>query len=195
MNGHLNDEVLHRYLDQDLSWDERQRVREHVLTCAECRQRLEHLRQAEHALRQMTAFSVPADFADQVMQQVHQAAPLPWTWMSIPWVGRAFLGVGVFLLIGAAWEAWSLDNAFSTWMNGTSQWDRVVQTFFNDPVSAFYVLLSAGSGTESGVSQTVVPLALAFIALGGFLHLVRWITTSAGHFSQPAYTASLRDLY
>ncbi len=188
MNGHLSNETLHRYLDGDLSWEERQQVRSHVNTCAECRQRLEHLRQAEYALRQITSFAVPADFTERVMKRVRQSPTYPWTSSSVTWIGRALMFTGVLLLIVAILEAWTLSTSFSTWHDIKVQWMTFWTNVLNDPESAMYILVNLDTSAESDIAQTVLPLALALIALGGFIHMVRWITTAPTYPRHLSYT-------
>ncbi len=192
MNTHINDEMLHQYLDGDLPWSERQRVRDHIKSCHACRRRLEELRHAEHALRSMAAFDVPAEFTHRIMTQVRKTTPGVW-WMrsAVLRFTRVVMALGCVLLIIVAWEAWAFGETFPP-IGDIYTWSMtLLVALWSNPYIIVETISSQGSEaltTANTLAETVIPLALALIALGLFLHMIRRLigdtyrmpTTSAG---------------
>ncbi len=177
MTTHMDDEILHRYLDGELSWEERQRVRGHVATCPACRDRLEALRRAEYALRNLAAFDLPADFTDRVMSRVRRRAPtLLWTRAAVSRFARGIIFIGLLLLVVAVGEAWLFQEDLPSLGESVLWVFTWLGMVWSDPEAALDVLTTEGGevATTVGIlASTVVPLALALLALGLFIYMVR----------------------
>ena len=55
--AHLDPETLSAYIDQELSPDQRDQVKEHLASCAECRQEYEELRALSTLVRQLPVYT------------------------------------------------------------------------------------------------------------------------------------------
>ncbi len=163
MTRHVTREVLHAYLDGDLPWDEKRRVREHVEACPTCKAELERLRWAEHALRHMATFSVPDTFAQEVMQRVRAQdaahTSMPATWL---WTAHALVVTGLVLLLLAVWEVLAV-------MADVFPMGPAVDV--SDPARLYELI--AVAALQMG--ETAIPLALGLLALGLFLEVSRWL--------------------
>ena len=174
MSTHLSEEILHAYLDGDLAWEARQRVREHVLTCETCRQRLESLRQAEYALRQIPTFSVPTDFTAQVMQRIRAVSPPLWRQRSFVWAAHGLVLLGVVLLGLAAAESVTLSALSEQGLSLLT----LDPTLLVDPLLLLDAMMSLFARVVDGlmqVGETVVPLGVGLLAMGSFLEMVHWL--------------------
>ncbi len=171
MSEHLRREMLHRYLDGDLTWQEREQVRQHLDMCSTCAREMESLRRAEYALRQMARFTVPREFTQRVMAQV-RASATPAASPTVVWAGRTAMLAGLLLL------ALSLVEAWSSVMTGITAFSGNAVDLLTDPVLLLEVLVSGSSGLGSGLvglGETAVPLGLALLALGAFAQALRWL--------------------
>jgi len=82
MNRNFPEELISAYLDGRVTADERIRVEEALAGSAELRRLHSDLQRVQSGLRQLPRVSLPADFADRVIQRIeknplHRSAPLP----------------------------------------------------------------------------------------------------------------------
>ncbi len=189
MSDHVTSELMHRYVDGEIPWQERERVRAHVASCSACQQQLASLRQAEHALRQMAGFPVPTDFTAQVMTRVRSAdSAAPWTRATFTWMAHGFVTAGLFVLAAALLEVVTEGIDIASLL--TENIPSLVASggVFADPLLLSTILPplanTAGTGLAT-LEQTSVPVGVALLALGGFLEIMRWLATGVSQAGGP----------
>ncbi len=68
---HLSDEILNKYVDNELSAEELSDVSEHINNCPECLSKLKAQRVVEYQLKRIESFSVPNNFTNIVMKKIN----------------------------------------------------------------------------------------------------------------------------
>jgi hypothetical protein len=74
--NHLSDELLNKYIDNELDIHELNIVNEHIKTCDSCLARLKAQRIVEQNLRRIEAYEVPAGFTEMMMKQILSYKPV-----------------------------------------------------------------------------------------------------------------------
>lgn len=69
---HVNDELLSRYLDDELDSEERERVESHLAQDAESRKQLEALRHTLDILHRMKPIEAPSDFSKKMQRRARR---------------------------------------------------------------------------------------------------------------------------
>ncbi|MCX6149135.1 MAG: hypothetical protein NTX22_01275 [Ignavibacteriales bacterium] len=72
--NHINDEILNRYFDNDLTMPEITLVTEHIKDCAECLAKLKAQKLADINLKRLDTFQTSFNFAEKVMQKISLSA-------------------------------------------------------------------------------------------------------------------------
>ncbi|HEY3248441.1 MAG TPA: DUF4349 domain-containing protein, partial [bacterium] len=96
-------ELLSPFLDEELAPREREQVRAHLETCADCRRDLESLRATQGLVRSLDPVKVPDGFRDQVRSRLSAVGEGPrerrriprWSWQ-VAAAAAAVLIIGVF---------------------------------------------------------------------------------------------------
>jgi len=68
---HLSDEILNKYVDNELSAEELSEVSEHISNCPECLSKLKAQRVVEHHLKRLESFSLSNNFSNLVMMKIN----------------------------------------------------------------------------------------------------------------------------
>jgi anti-sigma factor RsiW len=97
------DEMLPRYLENDLSADDRRGIDEHLASCERCRQSLETFRELEESLGELAA-SVPSwEAAEAGLARrfgMRPRRPIAAVFISAPFIaGLSFIVLGVALFV------------------------------------------------------------------------------------------------
>ncbi|MCU7499836.1 MAG: anti-sigma factor family protein [Bacteroidota bacterium] len=69
---HISDEVLNKYIDNELEGRELSELNEHLKFCTSCLSRLKALRMVDQQLRRIETFHVSADFTQNLMKKIEK---------------------------------------------------------------------------------------------------------------------------
>lgn len=69
--NHINEEILNKYIDNELSGKELSDLNEHIKICDKCLNTLKAHKLADTHLRKMEVHNPSADFTERLMQKVH----------------------------------------------------------------------------------------------------------------------------
>jgi len=72
--NHLNDEILNKYIDNELSDKELSDLNDHIKNCDQCLNLLKAHRLADHHLKKMEISSPSSDFTQRIMQKVQMVS-------------------------------------------------------------------------------------------------------------------------
>ena len=70
--NHIEDELLNKYLDNELNSNEISLLNEHLRECDECLTRLKGLKVVDHQLKKLDISHVRADFTEMIMRKINQ---------------------------------------------------------------------------------------------------------------------------
>lgn len=73
--NHLTDEILNRYIDNELDIQELNFLNEHIKKCQMCLQRLKAQKVVEQNLKRVHEYKVPENFTDMIMKQIAAIRP------------------------------------------------------------------------------------------------------------------------
>jgi anti-sigma factor RsiW len=107
-------QLLHKYMDHELSSDEEKKVKEHLQSCKECYQHFHELEKALALVQSTSHIEAPKDFTQAVMNSLpKEKKTVSWNrWLK----GHPLLAAAsLFLLLmtGSLFSAWSEDQHFS----------------------------------------------------------------------------------
>lgn len=107
-------QLLHKYMDHELTNDEEKEVKEHLHTCEECYQHFHELEKAVALVQSTSHFEAPKDFTQAVMNSLpKEKRTVSWNrWLK----GHPLLAAAslfVLLMAGSLFSAWSEDQHFS----------------------------------------------------------------------------------
>lgn len=107
-------QLLHKYMDHELSSDEEKKVKEHLQSCKECYQHFHELEKALALVKSTSHIEAPKDFTQAVMNSLpKEKKTVSWNrWLK----GHPLLAAAsLFLLLmtGSLFSAWSEDQHFS----------------------------------------------------------------------------------
>jgi hypothetical protein len=72
--NHITDEVLNKYIDNELNSDELSLLNEHIRICDSCFAKLKAQRVVENNLRKIVTFTTSFSFAEKVMQKISSSS-------------------------------------------------------------------------------------------------------------------------
>ncbi len=190
MNKHLALKTIQLYVDSELSPAKIAAVQTHLATCSICRRHVEGLQQTEMLLRRAARLATPADFTAQVMARLQKQTPVQiWAngngrWLA--WVaglaGLIILGLALLEVLASR----PIQVDWSQLLLATTDWNGFFLATTVWPNQALQVsgeiLAALGSGLTrswqglSAMGDTALPLALALLALGGFVQGMRWLS-------------------
>lgn len=107
-------QLLHKYMDHELSSDEEKRVKIHLQTCEECSKRFHELEKAVALVQSTSHIEAPKDFTQAVMNSLpKEKRTASWNrWLKgHPMVVAASLFV--LFMTGSLFSAWNEDQHFS----------------------------------------------------------------------------------
>jgi anti-sigma factor RsiW len=107
-------QLLHKYMDHEVTIEEEKKIKEHFQTCKECYQHFHELEKAVALVKSTSHIEAPKDFTKAVM------ANLPKEKRTVSW-NRWFKGhpllaaasLFVLLMTGSLFSAWNEDQDFS----------------------------------------------------------------------------------
>lgn len=107
-------QLLHKYMDHELSSDEEKRVKIHLQTCEECSKRFHELEKAVAFVQSTSHIEAPKDFTQAVMNSLpKEKRTVSWNrWLK----GHPMLvaaSLFVILMTGSLFSAWNEDQHFS----------------------------------------------------------------------------------
>ncbi|MGM7724763.1 zf-HC2 domain-containing protein [Metabacillus sp. Hm71] len=107
-------QLLHKYLDHELTSDEEKQVKDHLHTCKECFQHFHELEKAIALVQSTSHIEAPKDFTQAVMNRLpKEKRTVSWNrWMK----GHPLLAAAslfVLLMAGSLFSAWNEDQQFS----------------------------------------------------------------------------------
>lgn len=158
---HISDEVLNKYIDNELEAPELSELNEHLKFCAECLSRLKALRIVDQQLKRMETFHVSADFTQNMMKRIEKYSfhYTPKKSYFFRFVVASFLVLTAAILIAAI-----LTIRASAPSAATSEpaWYRAVLDMISVKFSA---ILSGYSSIFSERNFSILGSGLAFIIL------------------------------
>lgn len=107
-------QLLHKYMDQEVSGEEEKKVKDHLHTCEECYQHFHELEKAVALVQSTSHIQAPIDFTEAVMNRLpKEKLIVSWNrWLK----GHPLLAAAslfVLLMTGSLFSAWSEDQQFS----------------------------------------------------------------------------------
>jgi anti-sigma factor RsiW len=107
-------QLLHKYMDQEVSDEEEKMVKDHLHTCEECYQHFHELEKAVALVQSTSHIQAPIDFTEAVMNRLpKEKRTVSWNrWLK----GHPLLAAAslfVLLMTGSLFSAWSEDQQFS----------------------------------------------------------------------------------
>ncbi|MGM0877323.1 MAG: anti-sigma factor family protein [Bacillota bacterium] len=107
-------QLLHKYMDHEVSGEEEKKVKDHLHTCEECYQHFHELEKAVALVQSTSHIEAPKDFTQVVMNRLpKEKRTVSWNrWLK----GHPLLvaaSLFVFLMTGSLFSAWSEDQHFS----------------------------------------------------------------------------------
>lgn len=107
-------QLLHKYMDQEVSDEEEKKVKDHLHTCEECYQHFHELEKAVALVQSTSHIQAPIDFTEAVMNRLpKEKRTVSWNrWLK----GHPLLAAAslfVLLMTGSLFSAWSEDQQFS----------------------------------------------------------------------------------
>ncbi|KKI92255.1 anti-sigma W factor [Bacillus sp. SA1-12] len=107
-------QLLHKYLDHELTSDEEKKVKDHLHTCKECFQHFHELEKAIALVQSTSHIEAPKDFTQAVMNRLpKEKRTVSWNrWLK----GHPLLAAAslfVLLMAGSLFSAWNEDQQFS----------------------------------------------------------------------------------
>lgn len=72
--NHLNDEILNRYIDNELSGRELSEINDHIKVCDQCLNLLKAQKLADQQLKKLEVYNPSPDFTELLMKKVQLAA-------------------------------------------------------------------------------------------------------------------------
>ena len=97
MNCSWGNKHISSYLNEELHDNERDRLEAHLVDCQACSRKLEELRAVQSLFKNPVLNKAPADFATNVMAQLHDRQTGAW-WLQ-PFLVRFAEGVVILLVI------------------------------------------------------------------------------------------------
>ncbi|WP_157729345.1 zf-HC2 domain-containing protein [Tumebacillus algifaecis] len=94
-----SEELLHRYLDEEMSVAERTEFEDHLITCDQCRPKLQGLGTAIQSLERLEWGKAPAGFTEDVMAKLAHVAPPRRNWR-VPIMKYSGLAAAILLVFG-----------------------------------------------------------------------------------------------
>ncbi|MHC0039641.1 zf-HC2 domain-containing protein [Pseudoneobacillus sp. C159] len=111
-------EYLHDYLDEEISPENKAKLREHLLTCQDCQTHFQELKKAITLVQGTSHLQAPSDFTAKVMAQLpkekKQVGVKRW-FRSHPMLTAA--AVFLILMGGSFLNGWNADHEFSVSKN------------------------------------------------------------------------------
>ncbi|MDQ0228707.1 anti-sigma-W factor RsiW [Metabacillus niabensis] len=109
-----NVQLLHRYMDQELTSVEEEKLKEHLHTCKDCSQHFHELEKAVALVQSTSHIEAPMDFTQAVMNKLpKEKKRVSWNrWLK----GHPLLAAAslfVLLMTGSLFSAWNEDKHFS----------------------------------------------------------------------------------
>lgn len=121
---HLSDEILNKYVDNELSAGELSEVSEHINVCAECLSRLKAQRLVEHQLKRIEGFNVADDFTNLVMKKISVSVsykPKKSYFMRFVFSFFAVSCLAVLIIVFANMPQTSGDGEYLKWVDKTGE--------------------------------------------------------------------------
>jgi anti-sigma factor RsiW len=107
-------QLLHKYMDHEVTSEEEKKIKEHLQTCKECYQHFHELEKTVALVKSTSHIEAPADFTKAVMDK------LPKEKRTVSWrrwfKGHPLLAAAsmfVLLMTGSLFSAWNEDQDFS----------------------------------------------------------------------------------
>jgi anti-sigma factor RsiW len=107
----MNEDRLHRYLEEEMSAAERKEFEAHLAACDACLTHLNELETALQVLKGAEWVKAPGDFTEQVMAKLQHAAPPGRNWR-VPLMKYSGIAAAVLLVFGLG-AAWATPDEFS----------------------------------------------------------------------------------
>jgi anti-sigma factor RsiW len=107
-------QLLHKYLDQEVTSEEEKEIKEHLHTCKECYQHFHELEKAVALVKSTSHIEAPNDFTKAVMDNLpKEKRTVSWNrWLK----GHPLLAAAslfALLMTGSLFSAWNEDQDFS----------------------------------------------------------------------------------
>lgn len=71
---HINEDMLNRYIDNELSGKELSDINDHIKSCDSCLNLLKAQKVTDNQLKKLEIFNPSPDFTERIMRKVHSAA-------------------------------------------------------------------------------------------------------------------------
>jgi anti-sigma factor RsiW len=179
MISHLSKTTLQSLADGELQGKQARLAREHLAACGACRSYAEDLRQVGLLVSRISRRTPPGDFVTRVMSRVrlHEALSHPRKWIRW-WHVLIPVMSGLAILALTLGELFENGLSAQDWNSAAAGLSSLWGELLSTPASGVSSLgTSAGAWWQGWVSigTTALPLALALIALGGSVQILRWL--------------------
>ncbi|MGE5352575.1 MAG: anti-sigma factor family protein [Acidobacteriota bacterium] len=157
---HISDEVLNKYIDNELDGRELSELNEHLKFCTMCLSRLKALRIVDQQLKKMETFQVSGDFTQNLMKKIERISfhYTPRKSYFFRFVVASFLVLTAAILVAAILTVKASAPAMTT----EPAWYKAVL----DTASAkFSGILSSYNSLFTNRSFSILGSGLAFIVL------------------------------
>lgn len=151
--NHLNDEILNKYIDNELSGRELSDINDHIKICDQCLNLIKAHKLADQQLKKLELFSPSKDFTEILMKKVHLVAR-PFQ----PKKSYFFRFVFSFMLIGALGVVIA---AFASIPADTSQGISVNEYVYEEIIHFF----SGYKNIITSRNASIVGAVLSFVIL------------------------------
>ncbi|HEX2866679.1 MAG TPA: hypothetical protein VHO03_06535 [Ignavibacteriales bacterium] len=158
---HVSDEVLNKYIDNELESRELSELNEHLKFCTQCLSRLKALRIVDQQLKRMDTFHVSADFTQNLMKRIEKISfhYTPKKSYFFRFVVASFLILTGAILIAAFL---TVKASAPQAVSAEPAWYKAV---LETASAKFSDILSGYSSLFSGRSFSILGSGLAFIIL------------------------------
>jgi hypothetical protein len=143
--NHLTDEILNKFIDNELSSAELSLLNDHIKVCNECLAKLKAQKIVDNNLKRIDTYQAPLNFTEKVMQKISATAV-----KFKPKKSYFFRVVfSVFILASLTVVAIAFANIpADTSTSGTMEWTK----FFSDIIPKLF------SGYETSISKSSISL-------------------------------------
>ncbi len=172
----LTPKEIYAYLEQELSAEDRLRMKEHLASCSRCQRLLADRSRYLESISSLPEPELPPDFSDRVMTSlpVLKSSSRFWLWLA----GGAYLVFSLLVIVLALGTRTALFpfclNIFRSLFNLAADLSsfvfRLIQQVYG-LIKALRIFIEVSAGLLSGLFP-VAGLALVTLALGGVLSLV-----------------------
>ncbi len=155
---HLSDEILNKYVDNELSAEELSEVSEHINACTECLSKLKAQRVVEHQLKRIENFTLSDSFTNLVMTKINVSAihkPKKSYFMRFIFSFFALSCLAILIFIFANMPEVNNSGEYSKWFDNAGE-------FINGVFSANQKLFSQKTISLIGSMLTIILLATGY---------------------------------